>query len=489
MATRSASFVELAGRAARARPRLRAQLTPNERRTLLAFMDLVLMNCALLIALRLWQGFSPGTDIALGLAKWWLTLSVLWSAFAIAFDLYNLARAASVSSIAGSTATAAALTALAYILIPWLTPVIDNRSYVFGFAAFAVFLLTTWRVIYARWLASGSFYRRILILGTGKTAHHLAAELDDGLRSERANPYRGTGYQVIGLVAPSGEPTDEAQVLGGVNSLVSIARELDIEDIVVAIESDRGMGPEVYEALLDCRELGIQVSSVEAISERLTARIPVEYARCDLAALLSLRDQPVIRLYLAFKRFADICFSLMALLFLALLIPIIAIVNRFTSRGPLFYEQERIGTGSRPFRVLKFRSMRVDAEATTGAVWSADCDPRITPIGRLLRKTRIDELPQVVNVLRGEMSVVGPRPERPNFVGQLSEEIPVYRARHAVLPGITGWAQVHYGYGNSVEDSRIKLEYDLYYVRHFGLYLDLLILLRTAMVVAQFKGR
>ncbi|MCU0507591.1 MAG: sugar transferase [Anaerolineae bacterium] len=489
MTTRSASFIELTGQAARARPRLRAQLAPNERRALLALVDLFVINGALLIALQLWQGFTPGTEIVLGLAKWWLTLSVLWGAFAITFDLYNLARAASVSSIAGSTATAAALTALAYVLIPWLTPVIDNRSYVFGFGALAIFFLTSWRVIYARWLASGSFYRRILILGTGKTAHHLAAELDEGLRSERANPYRGTGYQVIGLVAPPGERADDARVLGEVNDLVSIARELDIEDVVVAIESDCGMGPEVYEALLDCRELGIQVSSVEAISERLTSRLPVEYARYDLAALLNLRDQPVIRLYLVFKRFFDICFSLLALVFLAFLAPVIALVNRLTSPGPLFYEQERIGIGSRPFRVLKFRSMRVDAEATTGAVWSANRDPRITPIGRLLRKTRIDELPQVVNVLRGEMSVVGPRPERPNFVGQLSEEIPVYRARHAVRPGITGWAQVHYGYGNSVEDSRIKLEYDLYYVRHFGLYLDLLILLRTVMVVVQFKGR
>jgi lipopolysaccharide/colanic/teichoic acid biosynthesis glycosyltransferase len=148
-----------------------------------------------------------------------------------------------------------------------------------------------------------------------------------------------------------------------------------------------------------------------------------------------------------------------------------------------------VGKGGRLFRVIKFRTMRPDAEKLTGAVWSTDNDPRITPVGQVLRRTRLDELPQLVNVLRDEMSVIGPRPERPEMIERLAEAIPYYRARHAMKPGLTGWAQVRYGYGNSVMDSRVKLEYDLYYVRHAGFYLDSLIVLKTVGVVLRLQGK
>ena len=488
MTTETLPIVEIAAQPARVRGWPRVRLAERELRILLAVADLLLINLALIFALKLWQDFRPDLANMLAMPKWWLTLSLLWFAIAIALDLYNLARAASVSTIAKSTAAAAAVTSLLYVLIPWFTPELVARSYMFGFVLLSVVTLTSWRTVYARWLASGAFYHRMIILGTGEPARRLASELDEAVRSERPNPYRGTGYQVVGLVSASGEQLDDRQVLGDVSNLVRLARQLDAHDVVVALGTGPVL-PEVYEALLDCRELGIQVSSVEAISERLTARLPVEYASCDLETLLKLRDEPMMRLYLAAKRFFDLCLGVVGIGAVALLAPVVALANLLTSPGPLFYQQERIGQRGRPFRVIKFRSMRVDAEAATGAVWSAERDPRITPVGSFLRKSRLDELPQVVNVMRGEMSWVGPRPERPHFVGQLAEEIPLYRARNAVKPGITGWAQIHYGYGNSVEDSRIKLEYDLYYVRHFGLYIDLLILLRTIMVILQLKGK
>src|SRR5512136_1227421 len=219
--------------------------------------------------------------------------------------------------------------------------------------------------------------------------------------------------------------------------------------------------------------MGVQLSSYDAIYERLTARVPMSHAQYDTRMLLGLSDTPTARLYQAAKRLMDIAFALAGLAVMSLLAPVVALGNLLWSPGPLFYRQQRVGQGGRPFGMLKFRTMRRDAELETGAVWSQAGDPRVTALGRWLRRTRLDELPQVLNVLRGEMSLVGPRPERPHFVGQLMHELPLYRARHAVKPGITGWAQVHYGYGNSVEDSRIKLEYDLYYVKHASLYLDL----------------
>jgi len=194
------------------------------------------------------------------------------------------------------------------------------------------------------------------------------------------------------------------------------------------------------------------------------------------------------RLYRIAKRGIDIIAAVVGLLVMGLISPIIAVANRVTSPGPLFYRQERVGQGGRIFNILKFRTMVPDAEKITGAVWADERDPRITWMGRILRPTRLDELPQFINVLLGEMSLIGPRPERPEIIENLTQLLPFYRARHAVRPGITGWAQVEYRYGNCVEDSKTKLEYDLYYVKHAGPLLDLRILLQTIPIMLQGAG-
>ncbi|MBN1966751.1 MAG: sugar transferase, partial [Anaerolineae bacterium] len=185
----------------------------------------------------------------------------------------------------------------------------------------------------------------------------------------------------------------------------------------------------------------------------------------------------------------DMVLSMIGLLSFAVLLPLIMLAMRLDSPGPVFFTQKRVGKGGKVFSVLKLRSMIPDAERESGPQWAIDHDPRITRVGKVLRKTRLDEVPQLLNVLRGEMSLIGPRPERPEFVDELSEKIPFYRTRHVVKPGITGWAQVRYHYGSSEEDALIKLQYDLYYIRHHSLALDLLIMLRTVGKMLSFQGR
>jgi len=218
--------------------------------------------------------------------------------------------------------------------------------------------------------------------------------------------------------------------------------------------------------------------------------VPVEHTGRNLHAVLPIDEgNAAERLFWPCKRVMDLLVGACFLVILGLLTPLVALGNRLDSPGPLFYRQTRVGRGGRLFQVIKFRSMRPDAEGDTGAVWAVADDPRITGVGRWLRKSRLDELPQVINVLRGEMSMVGPRPERPEFVDDLARQIPFYRARHAVKPGITGWAQVRFGYGNTVDDARTKLEYDLYYVRHASFYLDSLIALKTVGVIFKLQGK
>lgn len=264
-------------------------------------------------------------------------------------------------------------------------------------------------------------------------------------------------------------------------------RRAGVDEVMVARDAD--LTPEMQEALLDCRETGIPVSALPAAYERLTQRLPVDYARQHLSVIASAEDSPGWRLYWLGKGVFDVALALLGLVVLALLMPIVAVGNALTSPGPLFYRQQRVGRRGQPFVLFKMRTMVADAESASGAAWAAEGDPRITPVGRWLRRTHLDELPQVINVLRRDMSIVGPRPERPQFVGEITSLLPVYRARHSVRPGLTGWAQIRYPYGQSVEDARRKLEYDLYYIKHAGFALDILIILRTIPTLLRLNGR
>lgn len=469
------------------------RLTVGERKVLLVIMDLLLINCALLIVTIVWHHFQLVPAFMVVDVKWFVTLTGVWWGFAAILDIYDLALSASTTSIIRNAGLAALLTTGVYLLIPWLTPPLLTRSYAFAFVALTEFLVVAWRIVYAQTLYHTVFRRRALVVGTGDLARVFLKELNRATISGDANPFRGTGYEILGLVALDGAPQTgrdgNQDIVGNASQLMRLVSNYNVDEVIVAIDDQYALDPKIFSVLLDCRELGVKLRPLVEVYERLTARLPVEYARGYVQALWDRMDNPSDRLYLAIRGLMDFLFALLGLLALALIAPVVALGNALWSPGPLFYHQVRLGKGGRPFILSKFRSMVVNAETKSGAMWSIDNDPRITPMGRLLRKSRLDELPQVLNVMRGEMSMIGPRPERPHFAGKLSHDLPLYRVRNARKPGITGWAQIRYQYASSVEDSRIKLEYDLYYIKHASPYLDLLITLQTLSIIFRMKGK
>jgi exopolysaccharide biosynthesis polyprenyl glycosylphosphotransferase len=223
--------------------------------------------------------------------------------------------------------------------------------------------------------------------------------------------------------------------------------------------------------------------------ERITGRVPVEHVGTHWTVVLPINQAAIVNPYPFLKRLMDLGLAIIGLGIFALLLPFLALLIYVDSPGSVFYSQERVGLNGRIFKILKLRTMIPNAEKHTGAVFAQANDPRVTRVGRILRKTRLDELPQLINVLRGEMAIVGPRPERPQHVARLQEKIPFYRTRHILRPGVTGWAQVRYKYGANDEDARVKLQYDLYYIRHRSILLDLNIIIRTAGKMLRMGGQ
>lgn len=321
--------------------------------------------------------------------------------------------------------------------------------------------------------------RRVLVLGTGPEARVVEASL-----ATAAPP----GLDLVGFYAL--EKVDQTtvspnRVIARVGALEDTVKRLRVNEIIVAVRQQRG-GVLPLRSLLECRLAGVQVTDLARFFERVHGQVPIESLKASWLIYGNGFRQSWLRTFV--KRSFDVIVSAMLL---ALMLPVMAataLAIALESGFPVIYRQERVGLGGRTFRVLKFRSMRKDAEADGQAAYAAVGDARVTALGRFLRQARIDELPQLLNVLRGEMSFVGPRPERPVFVKMLTEQIPFYAVRHSVKPGITGWAQVRYSYGSTVEQSMKKLEYDLYYVKNHTLSLDLLILLETVRVVLLGEG-
>nr|WP_297352084.1 TIGR03013 family XrtA/PEP-CTERM system glycosyltransferase [uncultured Caldimonas sp.] len=320
---------------------------------------------------------------------------------------------------------------------------------------------------------------RVLIVGTGPDAQGVARDLATLRRIER---------QVVGFY-----PTTEAvegmlpdqKVFSRDRSIEELVAEHGIDEIIVAAREQRGGGLPM-DQLLECRIRGTPILDLAGFYERARAEVPID----SLKASWLIYSQGFVQgpARKAAKRVFDIVTSSILLLVSAPIMLLTALAVRLESPGPIIYRQERVGLGGRSFMCLKFRSMTVDAEKDGVARWATQNDARVTRVGAFIRKTRIDELPQLLSVLRGEMSMVGPRPERPSFVKQLKEQIPFYDLRHSVKPGVTGWAQVRYSYGASVEDARRKHQYDLYYVKNNSLFLDILVLIETVSVVLFREG-
>jgi exopolysaccharide biosynthesis polyprenyl glycosylphosphotransferase len=467
------------------------RLTISERRLMLLLVDALVLSIALLVALTLRYGYAFSWVTLFEVPVYFALLAVLWLTWATFFDCYDLPRTADASQSAWSAGRAALLTALTYLAIPYYTPHFPaSRLSSYLFIVLAVLSMSLWRASYAAVFSQPTFQKRLLIIGAGRSGSVLARELAS--IPVYGNPYAGSGYRLVGFVdddaEKAGSKVQGAPVLGDRHHLRRLVAEQDVDSLVVAITGAE-IQPELLQVLLDCREQGIQVEPMVSLYERLTGKVPIEHAGHDLHVILPLKDVPTQRLFWAAKRLVDLAAALAGLVVLAGVVPWVALANALWSSGPLFYWQARVGRRGQPFQLVKFRSMIPAAEAECGAVWADEGDPRVTPVGRVLRRTRLDELPQVWNILRGEMSLVGPRPERPEFVADLMAQVPFYQARHAVRPGITGWAQVRYRYGSSVEDTRVKLQYDLYYIKHQSLYLELSILSKTAAVMLGLRGR
>jgi exopolysaccharide biosynthesis polyprenyl glycosylphosphotransferase len=275
-------------------------------------------------------------------------------------------------------------------------------------------------------------------------------------------------------------------VLGGGDALTALVEREGISELILAAEELRGP---LLERLLECQEAGVDIVPMATVYEQTLQRLPIEYLERDWlfrSYAEAVRAKDSSRLV---KRLVDVLAGTAGSLAFVLLAPFIALVIWLDSGRPIFYSQRRVGRGGREFRLLKFRTMVPDAEANGQAQWAGPSDPRTTRVGRFLRRTRLDELPNFLSVFRGDMSLVGPRPERPEFVATLEREVPFYRARLMARPGLTGWAQVNYPYGDSIEDAAAKLEYDLYYLKHRSFVFDVWIIARTVGTVLTFRGR
>jgi len=459
----------------------------SERKALLAFTDLLLVNGATLIALWMWS-LRAGRPITkafiLSQAHWFPLFSALWLLLASLNDFYNLKVAADPRASGSALLRITALVLMAYLLIYFFYPPRRPlpRGIVLYQAAASFALLGLWRAGYISLLSRPTFRRKAIVVGAGWAGRTIVRTIGENVAS---------GYELVGFIdddpAKQGQTIEGLPVLGTRRDLASMARAKGVSQIILAIT--HGMHRELFQALMDCHEQGIQITPMPLLYEEITGKVPVQHIGDSWRAALPLNHASTGSLFSAFKRTLDVIVSLIGLAILAVLLPFVALAIYLDSPGPIFYFQERVGQGGKTYRLVKLRTMVPDAERDGRAVWARERDARVTRVGRILRAAHIDELPQFINILKGEMSVVGPRPERPEFVAELEKRIPFYRLRHAVKPGMAGWALVKCGYGDSVEDALIKLEYDLYYIKHQSFYLDLLILLKTIGDMLSFRGR
>jgi sugar transferase (PEP-CTERM system associated) len=391
-------------------------------------------------------------------------------------DLYDLTAVHTrnellVHLLQGAGAAAITLGALS-VLMPGL--IIGHGIFITALCVLLV-AVPAWRVAFDGVAQTRPLEQRVLILGTGPLARLVAREIE---------AQHDFSYRIVGFVyASESEPAAATVALGGPSDLPALIARHQIDRVVVSLSDRRGTLP--IRELLEAKLSGVRVEDAATIYERITGKILIDGIKPSwLIFSDGFRASRATRLL---KRTLDIVFAGVGLVLASPLMLATAIAVRLDSPGPILYCQERVGERGRAFVLCKFRSMRLDAESGT-PIWARENDDRVTRIGRFIRLTRLDELPQLWNVLRGDMSFVGPRPERPFFVEQLAAAIPFYTERHSVKPGVTGWAQVKYRYGSSIEDAMEKLRYDLYYIKHLSILFDLTIFIDTVKVILSGKG-
>lgn len=450
----------------------------SERRLLLRIIDVMMIFLSIWFASTYFNFTYVEVQKAL-FSQWFFVLATFFLLFGEIFQLYNLRVSNNTFLIVKSVAITTFVTTIAYILFPFVTPSLPNNRlqiiYLFLLIAIPVII---WRFLYMFLLFSPKYFKTVIVIGHTSRAKSMLNLI------EQKNYHNVAAYFSNDVINGFKDFYDIKNA-----DLISMVRENHVKEIVV---STKGFSSEVVsdlnKQLILLFEEGINIKSFETYYEEVTNRVPKEYLDHNFYKNINFSKNNDKQLYLFVRRIIDILISTIGLLLLVCLLPIFLIGNLIGNRGPLFYFQERVGEKGKTFKIVKLRSMIPDAERN-GAVWAQKNDIRITAFGKFLRNTRLDEIPQFYNVLKGEMSFIGPRPERPNFVKELSEKIPFYSIRHVIKPGLTGWAQVNYPYASTLEEQEMKLYYDLYYIKERSYFLDFKILIKTISTVLLYRGQ
>jgi exopolysaccharide biosynthesis polyprenyl glycosylphosphotransferase len=413
---------------------------------------------------------------------WSVILAVYLLFFATVFELYNLQRASRITGTLRSVVTTGSVTSLVYLLTPFFTPVLpENRIQILYFYLAVTLSLLLWRAIYIKFFASSRFNKNIILIADASDAEMIAKSL------QVVDPnYKISGFINTGPAIASGHFVGLKELV--IKEAIDLFENRLITEVVVASNDAEGITSNLYRWLIELVEKGYSVREYTQVYEEMTDRVPVQYVGKDFYKYFPFARNNHNGLYLVYHYLFDLITSLLGLGICFLMIPFVFIANLIGNRGSLFYTQERVGINRKLFKIVKFRTMVKDAEKS-GAQFAVENDVRITKFGKFLRATRVDEFPQFWNILKGDMSVIGPRPEREVFVEQLSEKIPFYETRHVIKPGLTGWAQVKTKYGITDEDHLRKLQYDLYYIKKRSVFLDIRILVKTLSTVIFFKGQ
>lgn len=414
---------------------------------------------------------------------WTIVLGVYLNFFGSVFEMYNLQVASNQFQVIKSIILTSSITVLFYLLTPVFTPVLpSNRIQILIFFIAIFIALFVWRMIYVRFFASSRFAKKVILICDKEQLKELVLAL------EKADPH----YKVLGFVnsdVGNTETDDSPKIKNiNINALKEFVKNNSISEIVIASQKTDGITTNLYNQLIHLLENGYIIREYTQVYENITQRIPVHYVSRDFYRYFPFSRSNQNHFYLSIVRFFEIIFSLIGLLIGVIILPIILIGNLFGNRGKLFYTQKRVGKNGKIFNIVKYRTMVKNAEEK-GAVFATTNDSRATPFGKIMRKSRIDEIPQFINILKGDMAVIGPRPERPIFVNEIAEVMPFYETRHVIKPGLTGWAQVNYSYGETIDDSLIKLQYDLYYIKHRSIFLDVNIIFKTLSTVLLYRGQ
>lgn len=465
------------------------QVRVSERRTILIIGDLIVGLLSLGIALYMWgvsERFSGFTleFIQKRVPAWFFLLPLVWVILMV--ELYDVHRSADWGQTIRGVASAVIVGLVLYLILYfyYVNPpksLLPRRG-VATFMISASMLTLLWRWLFIRIFTNSQFMRRVLLVGGGNSGELLLRTIN----SLKVRP-----FMMMGIIDDDhrklGTTIEGVPVIGAGTQLLRLSEENNISEIIVAITGE--MHGHLFQALLDAQEMGIEIIRMPTAYQELLGRVPIMTLEANWILRSFVDEVRVSGFYLLTKRLLDILGALVGLMVFLLLLPFVSIAILLDDGWPIFYGQTRLGRGGQAYRIIKYRTMRRDAEADGQPQWAKEDDQRATRVGRFLRKTHLDEWPQFLNVLRGEMSLVGPRSERPELVDYFQKHIPFYRARLLVKPGITGWAQVNYGYAATIEETIVKLEYDLYYIKKRSIMMDIVILLRTPATMFGFRGR